>query len=235
MAELYKGTSKNIKLTRNKICTLCKGIGAKPDSTPIQCSRCNGIGVQVFTTNRGGFIMEQRTVCPACHGQGKILNPKDQCSKCNGNKVTPDSITLEVKIQRGSHFGDRIVFEGQSDEFPGVVPGDVWVVISPIDNDSSPFVRNGDDLLFKKKISLLDALSGVNFKLKHLDQREVTVKHQQIISPGETITIKGNGMPKANSSEFGDLKITFEIIFPKKLSSQQINTLKKVLPDKANL
>ena len=45
------------------------------------------------------------------------------------------------------------------------------------------FERKGADLFYKKKISLLEALTGFNFQLEHLDKAKFTVA----TAPGEII------------------------------------------------
>ena len=49
--------------------------------------------------------------------------------------------------------------------------------------------------------------------------------------PGQTIRIKGEGMPKHGTpSEFGDLTIQFSIDFPKEVDETLASGLDKLLP-----
>ena len=50
----------------------------------------------------------------------------------------------------------------------------------------SHFVRKGADLFHEKKITLLEALTGFYFELKHLDNTKITVSTMsgEIISHG---------------------------------------------------
>ena len=45
------------------------------------------------------------------------------------------------------------------------------------------FIRKGADLLMEKKITLLEALTGLNFELKLLDNSKITISTM----PGEVI------------------------------------------------
>jgi hypothetical protein len=53
-------------------------------------------------------------------------------------------------------------------------------------------------LLLKAKITLLEALVGVEFKLKGLDGKEIVVSHPDVIRPGALDTIPNE--VKHNSS-----------------------------------
>lgn len=59
--------------------------------------------------------------------------------------------------------------------------GDVYLIVSIEEHPS--FKRAGADLFYKKKISLLEALTGFNFVVEHLDGHKLTVS----TIPGEVI------------------------------------------------
>ncbi len=59
--------------------------------------------------------------------------------------------------------------------------GDLYVRVK---TEKHPvFVRKGADLFIEKKITLLEALTGLNFELKLLDNTKVTISTM----PGEII------------------------------------------------
>jgi DnaJ family protein A protein 2 len=73
----------------------------------------------------------------------------------------------------------------------------------------------------KKKISLFEALTGVNFEIQHLDGKKyiIATANGEIISHKEKKTIKNKGMPyHKDSMSHGNLYIEFEVEFPKKNS-----------------
>lgn len=81
------------------------------------------------------------------------------------------------------------------------------------------FQRRGADLVFVKKISLLEALTGVTFELKHLDGK----RHLIATAPGDILqneqlkTIRGLGLPYYKDPvSYGHLYIEFIVQFPKK-------------------
>lgn len=52
---------------------------------------------------------------------------------------------------------------------PDMQAGDLLLIVQEIQHES--FVRKGADLFFKKSISIVEALLGFSFSLKHLDGR----------------------------------------------------------------
>jgi DnaJ family protein A protein 2 len=60
--------------------------------------------------------------------------------------------------------------------------GDVYLVVHI--EPHKFFERKGADLFIKKKISLIEALTGFEFQIDHLDNTKFVVKN----SPGEIIS-----------------------------------------------
>jgi DnaJ family protein A protein 2 len=59
---------------------------------------------------------------------------------------------LEVQIDKGMQDKQKIVFQGEADQAPGTVPGDVVFVLQC--KKHSRFIRKGDDLLMEHKVCL---------------------------------------------------------------------------------
>lgn len=47
---------------------------------------------------------------------GEVINERDKCLQCKGNKVTQEKKVLEVHVEKGMQDGQKIVFEGQADQ-----------------------------------------------------------------------------------------------------------------------
>jgi len=70
---------------------------------------------------------------------------------------------------------------------------------------------------------LVDALkSNLSFSITNLDNKELKIFINDIISPSYEKVIKNEGLPKNNGGK-GDLIIKFDIKFPNKLSDEQKN------------
>ena len=146
-----------------------------------QCTTCSGRGIKVTLRQMGPMIQQIQQPCDMCSGTGEMINAKDRCKTCNGKKVISEKKMLEVHIDKGMKGGQTINFRGESDQAPGVTPGDVIIVIEEKPHDR--FKRQGDDLVIDQEIDLLTALGGGQFAIKHLDERALVVK----INPGEVI------------------------------------------------
>jgi curved DNA-binding protein CbpA len=96
--------------------------------------------------------------------------------------------------------------------------------------EHSIFKRNGMDLILNKEISLKESLCGVEFTMKHINNKSFYLQHKDgtIIKHNTTKTIPGLGMIDKNKN-CGNLIIIFQIIYPDKLTREQIDTLSTVL------
>ena len=91
----------------------------------------------------------------------------------------------------------------------------------------------------KKNVSLLEALTGFQFSLKHLDGQTYTIysARGQMIADKTRKVVRGLGMPYLKShSDFGNLIIDFHLEMPKRgtLDKEQLEILASILPGKVN-
>merc|ERR1711935_573327 len=105
--------------------------------------------------------------CDECKDEGEIIPAGKRCEHCRGEKTQKVKKTLEVHVEKGMKHGQKVVFRGESDESPGIQPGDVVVVLEQ--NEHEYFVRKTQHLFYKKKISLLESLTGFSHYIEHLD------------------------------------------------------------------
>ena len=100
----------------------------------------------------------------------------DQCPNCKGKCLVAEKKTFEVHVEQGMKAGAKITLRGEAGcSEPGLAPGDVILVVAPKDHPTFKRVSNVD-LIVQRKISLVDALCGVQFNVKHLDGRVLVVK-----------------------------------------------------------
>lgn len=107
---------------------------------------------------------------------------------------TQVSSEKEIVVKKGWKDGTKITFEREGDEAPGVIPADIIFTIQTKPHDR--FQRDGDDLLYTCKISLLDALSGNRQTVKSLDGRDISIDTRNCTS-GVVKIIPGEGMINA--------------------------------------
>jgi DnaJ-class molecular chaperone len=51
-----------------------------------------------------------------CINTGEMINDKDRCGQCKGEKVVQDKKVLEVHVEKGMQNGQKITFQGEADE-----------------------------------------------------------------------------------------------------------------------
>ena len=216
LEELYKG--KTVKFAANKqvVCAQCKGSGGKEKAKPTTCDRCKGNGmVEVLRQVGPGMMRKETVLCDHCQGSGNIHKEKDKCRKCKGKRTTQEKKVLEIYIPRGSMHGERIVLEGEADQVPDQVPGDI--VFTIVEEPHDVFSRIGNDLAANVNISLGEALMGFNrVVLKHLDGRGLLLERPrgQILRPGDCLKVPGEGMPMKRGDIKGDLYLQITVDFP---------------------
>jgi DnaJ family protein A protein 2 len=232
LEELYNGAVRKIRVTRTRICQGCNGVGATKKDAVVDCSACRGSGRRVSIHQVApGFVQQVSQTCNECGGQGKSVDPKFQCQKCKGKKVVSDVKTLEVEIMKGMTNKQKITFEGEADERPGMIAGDIIFVIQ--EKEHQTFERRGDHLFMKKSISLSEALTGVEFVVQHLDNRNLVVRSQknQVIKPGQIMQLTGEGFPRyGDPFNKGNLYIAFTVDFPDRIPDKFLAQLQQILP-----
>jgi len=236
LEELYNGVVRSLAVQKNVICDGCNGIGGKEGSVQ-KCDNCNGTGVDVKLRQIGpGMVQQIQQPCSACNRTGEKIKEKDRCKKCNGKKVIRERKVLECDIMPGMKDGQKIKFEQEGDQAPGITPGDIIIVLD--EKEHSTFKRDGSDLHLKMNIELADALCGFTRIVKTLQNE---TRHIKVVSaPGEVIhpnkpkCIEDEGMPVFDRVRKGRLIISFEINFPQNgwLKPNQIASLEKLLPSR---
>lgn len=233
LEDMYNGKTAKLQLSKNVICGHCKGVGGKPGSV-VTCKDCHGQGIKIsYQQIAPGMTRTFQSRCGACQGQGETINEKDKCSKCKGKKVINETKILEVHVDKGMRENQKIVFRGEGDQQPDTQPGDVIIILQQ--KPHPLFQRTDNDLVMKREITLTEALCGFEFVIKHLDGRDILVRHYagEVIKPDDIKGILGEGMPlHKNPFEKGHLYIKFDVIFPDNhfASEAQLKHIESILP-----
>ncbi|KAF9041019.1 HSP40/DnaJ peptide-binding protein, partial [Hymenopellis radicata] len=148
------------------------------------------------------------------------------------NGTTEDKV-LDIHIHPGWKSGTKIRFARAGNEQPSGESQDLVFVVEEKPDDT--FSREGNDLICKVPIPLLEALTGSPSKkvVGLLDGRKLQVPVPSgIVKPGQETTIPGEGMPIRKDGAVkskGDLIVKWNVVFPERLTSAQKEGLKKVL------
>ncbi|KAF2896899.1 hypothetical protein ILUMI_09286 [Ignelater luminosus] len=233
LEDMYMGKTAKLQLSKNVICTTCKGKGSKSGAATT-CRTCKGCGLKVtYRQLAPGMSQQMQSRCPDCQGEGEIIKEKDRCGSCHGRKVCNETKILEVHVDKGMKENQKIFFRGEGDQQPDVEPGDVVIILQQKPHEK--FQRSGDDIHLSHTITLTEALCGFAFVVRQLDGRDLLIKHSpgEIIKPGDVKMVPGEGMPQyKNPYEKGNMYVTFEIRFPDNhfANETQLKQLESVLP-----
>lgn len=232
LEDLYNGKTTKVALKKKVICDDCNGKGTPVPNALRTCESCDGRGIKLTLRQLGpGMVQQIQSRCPDCGGEGQVIRERDRCKKCSGFKVVQERKILEIFVDKGMKHKQKIVFTGEGDQEPGVTPGDVIILLNQ--EDHPVFKRDGKTLFMEKEISLLEALCGVTFTVKHLDGRTLLVKfgNGQVVKPGDLKEIPDEGMPTWKQPfDKGPLVIKFNVKFPDYVNPQSKPMLEQVLP-----
>ncbi|KAG7551458.1 Heat shock protein DnaJ cysteine-rich domain [Arabidopsis thaliana x Arabidopsis arenosa] len=231
LEDVYLGTTKKLSLSRKVLCSKCNGKGSKSGAS-MKCGGCQGTGMKVSIRQVGpGMIQQMQHACNDCKGTGETINDRDRCPQCKAEKVVSEKKVLEVNVEKGMQHNQKITFNGQADEAPDTVTGDIVFVIQQ--KEHPKFKRKGDDLFVEHTLSLTEALCGFQFVLTHLDKRQLLIKSNpgEVVKPDSYKAISDEGMPIYQRPFMkGKLYIHFTVEFPESLSPDQTKAIEAVLP-----
>lgn len=224
LADVASGTSVEVAFDAVDACERCHGNRAEP-GTPIEtCSRCDGAG-QLRSVSRTPFgQMVRAVVCDACGGEGKIA--REPCKECRGRGRTARRKRLSVDVPSGIEDGQRIRLAGRGHAGEaGGPPGDLYVLVHV--REEEPFVRDGQDLVTAIDVPAPAAALGANVEVPTLDGA-TGVELQPGTQPGDTIVLRGRGLPPLRRGPRGDLRVVVNVVVPRRLSGEQRELLERL-------
>lgn len=231
LEDIFKGTTKKIKVIRNIACNKCDASGAKDKNKINICKTCKGKGSINIMKRMGPMVIQQTQTCNKCNRKGKIITDDNTCKECNGKCIVKNEKIFDIDIKAGSRAGEPIILHGEGEFHPDAdEAGDIIIVLEQ--EEHQKFKRKNENLIFTKELSVIDALCGTNFIITHLDGSKIIVKTDKVINPHKKYYIRNVGLPcYKNPTQKGDMIIEFNIIYPDKLDSKKIKKLKDLFPD----
>lgn len=230
LEDLYNGKKKKLKMTKEKICDKCNGIGCKDKKHQIKCSRCNGTGKQLNIKKMGNMIQQISSPCFNCNTKGYIIDKNYLCDECKGNGNIEGNKIIEFDIERGMYNGSKIVINGEGK----TSSSDLIIVLKVINSNIFDGINGKYDIVKIQKINVLDVIIGCDVIIEHFNNRKICMKIQpgDITEDNNIKVIYNQGLPKNQSNlEFGNIIVKFEFVFPKKedISKNIIKKLKSIL------
>lgn len=222
-SEAVFGVKTEVVVRRHEICDQCKGNGARPGTSPVQCTTCAGRGQVRY---QQGFFSLART-CPTCGGTGNTI--KERCDKCRGEGRLVKERTMAVNVPAGVEDGTRIRYQeqGESGAYGGP-GGDLYVVLSV---EEHPFFeREGNDLHCIIPISFSQAALGAEIEIPTVEQdgSQAILKIPEGTQAGKEIRLKQKGVPVLNGRGRGDIIVHVNVRTPQKLTKRQRELLQEL-------
>jgi molecular chaperone DnaJ len=207
------GKAVEIQVPKMEPCQRCRGRGAEPDSSMMQCPACHGRGEQLFSQ---GFLSVRRT-CSHCGGAGEIV--KQVCRDCRGEGYKHVNKRLRVTVPAGIADGNRlrVASEGQHGTNGGP-NGDLYIFFAV--RDHPVFERHDNDLHCRVPINVAQAVLGARIQVPTLEG-----PHELQIPEGTQnaaqLKIKGKGVPEVQGKGRGDLIVHIDVRIPTKITRDQ--------------
>ncbi len=220
LKEAFSGIKKDIELRYSAPCEACDGVGAQSHQRQ-ECPSCRGAGQMTYA--RGPFMMSQ--TCSQCRGLGFIA--KESCIECKGKGEVMHERTVSVTIPAGIDDGQTLRVAGKG--LPGLrkgPPGHLYVTVHVETN--AQLQRDGADLVYELVLSYPDAALGIKTHAPTLeDDKMLKVKVPAGSQPGDTVVLRGEGMPRLDGRGRGDYVAVLKVAVPTKVSSK----VKKILQE----
>ena len=226
---IYSGTNEELELDLPQSCVSCSGTGAE-NGDIISCSNCGGNGKVRARQQVGPFVQDVIRDCPSCSGVGQTI--KTKCSECRGSGQEMKSTKIRFTVPKGAEDGTRLRMRGKGEPaYRGRGEnGDLFV---EIEVEPHPwFERSGLDMVMSLPLDYSSLVVGTTITLPHFDGKELKIVIPKNTNSGETVEIKGRGLPSIRGSRRGDVVILVKLDMPKKFSKEDMKHIKAISKEK---
>ena len=216
--QAFLGVEKEISVTRDEVCDVCHGTGARPGTSVTKCSMCNGTGQVTQVQNTILGQMQTRRTCTACHGTGEII--KEPCENCHGRGKVRKQPKIKVKIPAGIDDNQTVVLRGEGEPGEkGGPKGDLYITVKI--KKHSIFTRSGNNVLCEVPITITQATLGAELEIPMVDGSKEKYKIPDGTQTGTKFVIRNKGFKSVNSSGVGDFIFNVKVQTPKRLTKEQ--------------
>jgi curved DNA-binding protein len=143
--------------------------------------------------------------------------------------ISKEGRRLQVRIPAGARTGTRVRIAGEGLSGTG---GDLYLNV--VVQSDPRFERKEDDLFEDVTIDLYTAVLGGEIQIPTMTG-QVTLKVNAGTQPGQTIRVRGRGMPRLRKpEEAGDLYVRINVDIPKELSAKERALFKELSTIRGN-
>ncbi len=210
--DAIRGLSTEISLQRQGACPTCQGTGVGSGGRLQPCPACKGSG-----RSRAGLgPLSGQQACARCRGTGKL--PSALCASCNGNRVVLKTERISIKIPPGVDNGSNVRVQGKGHAgHAGGPPGDLYIVTRVRPHPF--FERRGDNLYCEVPITVTEAALGAKIEIPTVDGK-ASMRIPTGTSSGQTLRLRGMGVPHLKGPGRGDQFVTVKIMVPANLDTR---------------
>ena len=203
-----------------------QNMGGIPGMPNVQIFR-NGQRVNMNTLQKPSPIMKTITIGLEQSYTGLTYPLQIERWIMINNEKRIEKEKLYVKINKGIDSGEIIMIKDKGNIINERLKGDIKLFVK-VENKTH-MKREGLNLRLKKEITLKQSLTGFKFDIKHINGKTYTINNDggNIIPSNYVKEISSLGMTREDVT--GKLIIEFKVLFPEKLTEEQITKLKEIL------
>jgi len=142
---------------------------------------------------------------------------------CQKTVKSADGRSIVVKVPKGVKSGESVRLRSQGSRLASGRRVDILITVK---TKSDPaFTRIGNDLYVKKKISILDLISGCDVYLEDPCGKRIKFQIPHNTQDASKLRLKGYGIENGNYK--GDLYVEFISFVPENLSKEELAIIKE--------
>lgn len=150
--------------------------------------------------------------------------------------IQADNMPHNIHIQPGTRSGTKLRLAGMAAKrFPDLPPGDLIIRINVVTEPG--FEIHNSDIYTVLKINALEAITGTQVYIKHVNGKTIDIKIPKGSQPGARLRLSNQGMPHPGSTSptmRGDMYAIIEIYTPNINDPHHINLLNNINKDIKN-
>jgi len=204
--QAIRGTQIRLGITHQEVCETCHGTKTAPGGGAITCPQCNGTG----NVSQMAGSMKFNLTCPRCGGTGKL---QSVCPTCHGDGRVLRTETVEVRIPPGAQNGSRLRVAGKGNAGTmGMPPGDLYITLRV--EPHPVFQRDGDNIEIRVPITVTEAGLGAKVEVPTIDGRAL-LKIPPGTQNGQKFRLREKGVLNSRKGTHGDQIVEVSLVAPK--------------------